>query len=364
MARFLAMLAIVLVGLVLVAPVAGAHTVSGAGASNFRTELGPVTPAVPGVELEVIEAGSRLQLTNDSPTEIVVLGYTGEPYLRVGPDGVFQNRRSPATYLNASRNSTKAIPPEADATAEPEWEQISTGQVARWHDHRTHWMGGLKPPGVQSDPDQRQTVAPWDVQLRQGDTEIVGSGTIEWVPGPSPWPWIALAGALGAGAVALLWGARRSPWVVLAVLVAVLVVIDVIHTVGVSQTLVAAWPTKVWRGVHGNLLSLFAWVSGVVAVVMALRRNPACQYPGLLTALIVALVGGVGDLSFLSSTTLPFAWSAGLARFLVAASLGLGFGVAAGLLLLAQRNLRTASRADDVDGRPIRGTAEPGFSSG
>ena len=132
-------------------------------------------------------------------------------------------------------------------------------------------------------------------------------------------------------------------------LVAVLVVIDVIHTVGVSQTLVAAWPTKVWRGVHGNLLSLFAWVSGVVAVVMALRRNPACQYPGLLTALIVALVGGVGDLSFLSSTTLPFAWSAGLARFLVAASLGLGFGVAAGLLLIAQRNLRTATRADEPD---------------
>lgn len=357
------MLASVLVGLALVAPVAGAHTVSGSGASNFRTDLGSVTPEVPGVTVEVIEAGSRLQLTNESPTEVVVLGYTGEPYLRVGPDGVFQNRRSPATYLNASRNSTKAIPPEADATAEPEWEQISTGQVARWHDHRTHWMGGLKPPGVQTDPDRAQTVAPWEVQLSQGDTTIVASGTIEWVPGPNPWPWIGLALVLGAGAVVALWLARRAPWIVLAVLVAALVVIDVVHTIGVSQTLVAALPTKVWRAAHSNLLSLFAWVSGVVAVVLALRRNPRCQYPALVTALIVALVGGVGDWTFLSSTTLPFAWSDGLARFLVAASLGLGFGVAAGLLVLAQQNLRTAARdegGEDLEPDPLRPPEAPG----
>jgi hypothetical protein len=342
-ARFLAMLASVLVGLVLVAPVAGAHTVSGSGATNFRTELGSLTPAVPGVEMKVIEAGSRLQLTNDSPTEVVVVGYTGEPYLRVGPDGVFQNRRSPATYLNANRNGTKPIPPEADATAEPDWEQISTGQVARWHDHRTHWMGGLKPPGVQSDPGRRQTVAPWDVVMRQGDTDITASGTIDWIPGPSPWPWYILAGVLGAGTVAALWFRRRSPWIVVAVVVALLVVIDVVHTAGVSQTLAAGLPTKLWRGLHSNLLSLFAWVAGVVAFVMALRRDPACQYPTLVTALIVALVGGVGDVTFLSSTTLPFAWPDGLARFLVTASLGLGFGLAAGLVLLAQRNLRAAS---------------------
>ena len=73
-----------------------------------------------------------------------------------------------------------------------------------------------------------------------------------------------------------------------------------------------------------------------------------CQYPALVTALIVALVGGVGDISFLSSTTLPFAWSDNLARLLVSASLGLGFGLAAGLVLLAQRNLRAASTAPPV----------------
>src|SRR4051794_17835117 len=189
LARFLAMLASVLAGLVLLAPAAGAHTVSGSGASNYHTVLSSVTPSVPGVTVEVIEAGSRLQLTNESPTEVVVFGYTGEPYLRVGPDGVFQNVHSPATYINADRSGSKAVPPDADATAEPEWEKISSGQVARWHDHRTHNMTGSLPPAVKADPDARQTVSTWDVQMRQGDTQLVVNGTLEWVPGPTPWPW-------------------------------------------------------------------------------------------------------------------------------------------------------------------------------
>src|SRR5215217_7940984 len=85
---------------------ASAHSVSGAGATNYRTVLDDVTPAVEGVEITVIENGSRIELTNTTDTEIVVRGYEDESYLRVGSDGVFENRNSPATYINQDRNGT------------------------------------------------------------------------------------------------------------------------------------------------------------------------------------------------------------------------------------------------------------------
>lgn len=133
--------------LVALATPAAAHSAAGgAEASNFKTRLSDVRPTVTGVDFEVIENGNRLQLTNTAPEDLVVLGYQQEPYLRVGPDGVFENRRSPATYLNQDRQATTPVPGSADPEAEPEWEKVSDGHVARWHDHRVHWMGEQDPP--------------------------------------------------------------------------------------------------------------------------------------------------------------------------------------------------------------------------
>src|SRR5262245_19554287 len=101
-AAVLAVLALVL----LPASPAAAHSVGGVGATNFRTTLSALTPAVPGVGLKVIENGSKLELTNTTATEVMVAGYAGEPYARVGPIGTFLNDNSPATYLNADRYST------------------------------------------------------------------------------------------------------------------------------------------------------------------------------------------------------------------------------------------------------------------
>ena len=46
------------------------------------------TPAVPGLRIRTVEAGARLELVNHSGREIEVLGYSGEPYLLVKPDGL------------------------------------------------------------------------------------------------------------------------------------------------------------------------------------------------------------------------------------------------------------------------------------
>src|ERR1035441_3724017 len=93
---------IALAWLLALAQPASAHTVSGVGATNWKTTLIGVSPAVPGLTVHVVDTGSDLQVSN-SGREVVVLGYQGEPYLRVGPAGVFENMQSPSTYLNCSR---------------------------------------------------------------------------------------------------------------------------------------------------------------------------------------------------------------------------------------------------------------------
>src|SRR4051794_32439952 len=121
---------IALAGLLALAQPASAHTVSGVGATNWKTTLIGVSPATPGLSVKVVDTGSDLQVSNTGP-EIVVLGYQGEPYLRVGPGGVFENRQSPSTYLNCSRQGCPT-PPGLDPTGPPEWRQISSGHTARF----------------------------------------------------------------------------------------------------------------------------------------------------------------------------------------------------------------------------------------
>src|SRR5207302_5970632 len=114
----------------LTADPAAAHTVTGVQPTNFRSEIISVEPPTPGVAIHLLDLGRRVEVVDDGPGEVVLLGYQGEPYLRVGPAGVFENRRSPAVYLNrpTSSGATPATPPAGvDAAAPPSWHRRSGG---------------------------------------------------------------------------------------------------------------------------------------------------------------------------------------------------------------------------------------------
>ncbi len=134
---------------------------------------------------------------------------TGEPYLRVGPKGVFENVRSPATYLNRSTTITGSPPKSADAKATPVWRHVSTGTTASWHDHRAHFMGGDDPPEVVRHPDQRRVVDNWVIPMRVGSTDVAARGQLIYVPPPSPWPWVVAAVLIAALVVGL---SRTRAW--------------------------------------------------------------------------------------------------------------------------------------------------------
>jgi hypothetical protein len=121
--------------------------------------------------------------------DLVVLGYAGEPYLRVGPAGAFTNRRSSATFLNRDRFPTSQLPTQVNPKAAPVWQRISRDPTVAWHDHRAHWMGSSDPPAVQAAPWQLQVINPqWRVELRDGRRPIIVTGDLRWVPTPHSSP--------------------------------------------------------------------------------------------------------------------------------------------------------------------------------
>lgn len=200
---------------VLVAGLAGPALAHGRGsdATNYSSRV-LSAPPLPGVSWRVYGGDEFLGVTS-TQTEILIIGYEREPYLRVGPDGVFENRNSPATYLNQERLRTD-LPAgvQADPSAEPDWHRVSDGGTALWHDHRVHWMAASS---AVVDPGQPQDLFEWSVPFLANGDEYAVLGELVWVPAPPVWPWVLAA--FGLSALALV-GLRSRPagdrWPVLA----------------------------------------------------------------------------------------------------------------------------------------------------
>ena len=314
----------------LVAAPASAHAVGGlVAASNYRTEVRGIDPPIPGVTARVVDRGNQIELANHGSEEITVLGYQNEPYLRIGPQGVFQNERSPSTFSNRSTVPPAQIPSRYDAGARPEWRRISSQSVATFHDHRAHWSGG-DPPAVRRDPDRRQVVTPnWQVAIAVGNRTSILSGSIEWVPGPSPLPWMALAVAIVALVLAVrqvssgVWRARA-----LAGVTALAVLTDVVHTIGSWVGSTASIVTQV----YGSATSFAGWVVAAIAIHRLLTgKLEAGRTFMLLAAIFLALAGVAPDAPALARSQVATGLDPTLTRAAISATLGLG----AGMILVA-----------------------------
>jgi hypothetical protein len=335
---------IALASILALAQPASAHTVSGVGATNWKTTLIGVKPAPAGLSVRVVDTGSDLQVSNTGP-EIVVLGYQAEPYLRVGPGGVFENLQSPSTYLNCSRQGCPA-PPNLNSAGPPEWKQISTGHTARFHDHRIHWMGGQPPPDVTRAPGIVHQRPIWTIDLRQGTTAITVTGHLTWIPGPSPFPSLLLALALAALAIAAALSRAWGP--ILAVLVGLITANDLYHAVAIGFSVAGTTGTRLTRVLTGSFYSIIGWVLGALAVRLLWHRSPDGLYAAAFAGVSAALFTGVLDFTVLSRSQAPFNGPMVIDRVTVAVSLGLGVGLAVGAVL-ALRRIPRAEVDEDED---------------
>jgi hypothetical protein len=324
---------------------ADAHSLTGAQATNYQTRIFGFAPHYAGIEARVIDLGGRIELRNDSPHEVIVLGYENEPYLRIGPAGVLRNQRSPATFLNQTRALPGPVPSSYDAAAAPNWVRIDATPTARWHDHRTHWMAASAPPVVHRDPQHRHVIIRhWVVPLRIDGRRVDLTGDVVWVPGPQPWPWLLLALA----ALTMVVGASLTRLARAGVAVALVIA-------GASAAVLAV---GTWRFSTGSLWARLGAtgyeigavvLTGLVVVALGRRRRLYDLSPMMLPAgLLVAIGGGLANVTSLWRSQLPTVLSATVARLLIAASIGLG----AGLVVVAALHLGRRDRAPALRHHP------------
>ena len=208
--RSITVLLSVLVVAVATAPAAAAHS-GPPGPTNLASHIDGIRPATTAVTVRLLDLSRQIELRMQGHHVIVVLGYNGEPYLRIDDGGAWENERSPAVYLDQGTNGVP-IPPDADPAAPPRWRHISSDTVVRWHDHRTHWMSPLLPTVVREEPDRVHVLTAWELPVRIDDVATSVAGTITWTPGPNPAHWWAIAAVIGAllSVVALI-GLRTRP---------------------------------------------------------------------------------------------------------------------------------------------------------
>jgi len=284
-------LLLALVAVVLVAPPVRAGALGGVEPSNYRTRVLAVRPPVPGLSVEVVDAGTRLRLANGGSEDVVVLGYQSQPWLRVPPGG-----------------------------------------VVTWQDRRARWEADEPPAQVRRTPGSAHVVIPeWTVTLRTGGQLVDVVGEVRWVPGPSPLPWLAGAAVL---AMAVAAAGRTRRWVgALVAALGLVVALDLVQVAG-------AWAAGTEAPLAGALPPLAASAVGWPVAVLAIRQLLRGRYESglfqlLLAAGLLTVVGGLGDLGFLLRSELPSGLPAWVARAAVTAKIGLGLGglVAAGLRL-------------------------------
>ncbi len=173
-----------------------------------------VTPSLSGLEVHVVDGDDQVELTNTGGREIVIDGYEGEPYLRFTREGVFENQRSPAAYLNDERFANVTVPESADPKAAPEWKAVAAGVSYAWHDHRVHWMSPALPPKVEAAKDVEHHIFDWEVPGTVDGERLTIDGSLDYVPPQDGGFPVGVLLAVGAASVLLfagiLWfGLRR-----------------------------------------------------------------------------------------------------------------------------------------------------------
>ena len=338
MSRAGARLLVVLLGVLGVLAVAGpasAHVGGGTAGSDFDGRVTSVSPAMPGVTVRVLNFGDDLELINHSAAAVTVPGYFDEPYLRIGPTGVWRNAKSPATYINLNRYGLVSLPKGTDAHAAPRWERVSTQPEYVWHDHRTHWMTqGILPPVVAANPSVGHTVFLWSIRMTHGTTPVTVTGELTWNPPPSPlvvWPFVVLLALLPFAAARFGRGPRALGAVLL------------VGAVAVLWHALATLSPGPGAGSHAGAIAGALFPAVTAALLAAFGFRAAVRGRGVMTGLMALVLGwlllveGLPDVDVLWSSHLLSTGPQLPARAAVAVLVAFGPGLVLGGIVAIRR---------------------------
>jgi hypothetical protein len=169
--------------------VAGAHVRTGRVAVDYRASVSALSPpsARTVVTVRIYESDLAIGLTVEKHHRATVLGYAGEPLLRIGTGGVEVNESSTTA-------AGMGLLKDARKTADPGWWRRSSQRTFVWHDARVRGL----PSGIE----RRH----WTVPLVVDGHDARLDGVIWRVGAPSLWPWLAL-GTVFLGRAHCCWRA-------------------------------------------------------------------------------------------------------------------------------------------------------------
>ena len=323
--RLAALATVLAIMFMLVNPVpAWAHIAgSGGSPSNYQATVTGIQPSAPTVGVTVGVGGQWVRVTNQGAAEILIVGYRGEPFLRLSGNRVEVNQLSATA---AETGQIPGAPASADPSAEPRWVQLRDGDSATWTDNRID-------PETQGD---EQASGSWELPLLVDDRQVTVLGTWERVPPPSPWPWLVALGLLAAAIATIGW--RRDWHRPMAAVIAGGILAFVLHLLGTGFAPQQGGPVFGWIGV--GAVAAFSMLIGAVALISTLRRSESAP-DRVITVGIMVLLLAATDISVLWNSQLPFAGPAVLDRALTAIT----YATALGLLVAGGRLVRERSLA-------------------
>lgn len=333
---------------VLPAGPAMAHAIQGVALTNYQSRLVAVTPDDAGVSARLLEGGGRIEISSPR-AEALVLGYEDEPFLRIGPGGVFENKNSPSTYRSKTRLAAGEVPARADAKKAPEWERIRSGSVAKWFDHRIHFIVEDYPPAVREQPGRSHVVREWTIPILLGDQSVEVKGELTWIPAGSPIIWLAIMGALLTGGLL----APRFVGLVRAVTLTLTaaIVLDVVDALAISLVAI-----KAGQFVPSLVVLMVGYGLGGIGLLKVRRGKREGVILALFGGLAILILSGITSIFLLFRSHFEADYPLSVARLSAVVAVALGLSV----VVLCARTLRAAKDPNDDtlrNLRPGRGSA-------
>jgi hypothetical protein len=287
---------------------ASAHLRSGTVAVDYRATIAaPITSAYAA---RIYQSDHGLSLTLRPGHVVAVLGYLGEPVIRLNAAGLWVNAASPtalAMHLVAKGHGV--------AASSPHWRLQRGRHTVVWHDARVQRL----PPGV--------TAGRWSVPLVVDGRSGALRGTLRRFPAPPLWMWLTLLALwVAAGVVPLVSRGRIAArpaamafGLTAAAAASVTVVALALDAYASPGTWIEALDVLVflavgvavmWRGARNLHIAAALWL-GLVSAAVGLLEGAVFLHPivlavlpGTVMRLLVATALGAGVSAAVIASTL------------------------------------------------------------
>ncbi len=281
------------------------HTAVPIVALDYSNRILPGTAERAGVRATVEDAGRKLRLTVPAGHEATVLGYEGEPFLRIGGAGV-----QAAVHSTTARGL--GLVPAASLVQIRTWTPLGPGRSFAWADARA-WAPSAALQG-------RSEVA-WSVPVVVDGQPTMIRGELVRAAKPPLWPWIVLA---AVPLLAATFAARRRRWLwASATGLAALAGLATVAALGGFATAGLSVSADRWV--------LLAVEIALTLVAIGLLRHRRARLAAVAALAAFAVLQALSELAVFRHGVVVSGLPAGAVR--AAAALALGAGLGAGALV-------------------------------